>query len=184
MEIIILVHNLLEFHNNNNNNPHLPAQGTGYPRYGGSDTNVAQQQQQPPISPNEFYNNLPQHTGFQNYPSYPQNQGTAPDNSYLSQQPSGASTRQQQQQPPIQTYPNQLQPSEPDFEDDDNEEPVNTPQIRVAHNRTSSGSCPLYPTNDIILILIALILTNRLHLIVMIIIMWQFHYLIILHQKI
>ena len=54
---------------------HLPAQGTGYPRYGGSDTNVAQQQQQPPISPNEFYNNLPQHTGFQNYPSYPQNQG-------------------------------------------------------------------------------------------------------------
>ena len=106
--------------------PHLPAQGTGYPRYGGSDTNVVQQQQQPPISPNEFYNNLPQHTGFQNYPSYPQNQGTAPDNSYLSQQPSGASTRQQQQQPPIQTYPNQLQPSEPDFEDDDNEEPVNT----------------------------------------------------------
>lgn len=130
--------------------PHLPAQGTGYPRYGGSDTNVAQQQQQPPISPNEFYNNLPQHTGFQNYPSYPQNQGTAPDNSYLSQQPSGASTRQKQQQPPIQTYPNQLQPSEPDFEDDDNEEPVNTPQIRVAHNRTSSGSCPVYPTNDII----------------------------------
>ena len=93
--------------------PHLPAQGTGYPRYGGSDTNVAQQQQQPPISPNEFYNNLPQHTGFQNYPSYPQNQGTAPDNSYLSQQPSGASTRQNSnshQYKPIQINYNHLNP--------------------------------------------------------------------------
>lgn len=143
---------------------HLPAQGTGYLRYG-SDINVPQQQQQAvsPISPNEFYNNLPQHTGFQNYPSYQQNQGPQIDNSYLSQQPSGASTKQQQQQqqqqkqqqqkPPTQTYPTQLQPSEPDFEDDRDEnenenESVNTPRFKVS--TSSGGTRPVYPTNDFI----------------------------------
>ncbi|KAL6453781.1 VPS27 Vacuolar protein sorting-associated protein 27 [Candida maltosa Xu316] len=130
------------------------------PQFVGAQTTGSQPQYPQVTGPQQgnYYNQqvTGQNTGYQNYP--PQS-GTSPvdnRNSYVGQQPTGSSEQQQQpfqnyqptgqeqqQQRPFQNYQptGQLQPSEPDFGDDDEEEEPQRPQ-------SNQPSYPVYPTND------------------------------------
>ncbi|RCK60987.1 Vacuolar protein sorting-associated protein 27 [Candida viswanathii] len=111
-------------------------------------TGVSQQQTGPPAQ---------QSRPFQNY----QPTGSEPPQQsrpFQNYQPTGNNAEPQQQSRPFQNYQptGQMQPSEPDFGDDEVEEDIkqSVPQFKLTNEppkqSTAPGSYPVYPTTDVL----------------------------------